>query len=65
MPWKSEAAHDKRRKCGCRISRIGKGGGSELTIFREQTRECLELLRALVGLLVNKPEREGPGDCSG
>jgi hypothetical protein len=33
---------------------------SELTIIREQTRECLELLRALVGLLVNKPEREGP-----
>lgn len=33
---------------------------SDLTIIREQTRECLELLRALVGLLVNKPEREGP-----
>jgi hypothetical protein len=32
----------------------------DLAIIREQTRECLELLRALVGLLVNKPEREGP-----
>ena len=36
------------------------GKESDLTIIREQTRECLELLRALVGLLVNKPEREGP-----
>jgi hypothetical protein len=36
------------------------GTQSDLTIIREQTRECLELLRALVGLLVNKPEREGP-----
>ena len=36
------------------------GKESELTIIREQTRECLELLRALVGLLINKPEREGP-----
>ena len=36
------------------------GHESDLTIIREQTRECLELLRALVGLLVNKPEREGP-----
>ena len=34
--------------------------GSDLAVIREQTRECLELLRALVGLLVNKPEREGP-----
>ena len=33
---------------------------SELAVIQEQTRECLELLRALVGLLVNKPEREGP-----
>jgi len=33
---------------------------SDLTIIREQARECLELLRALVSLLVNKPEREGP-----
>lgn len=32
----------------------------DLAVIREQTRECLELLRALVGLLVNKPEREGP-----
>ena len=32
----------------------------DLSVIREQTRECLELLRALVGLLVNKPEREGP-----
>ncbi|MBN9562190.1 MAG: hypothetical protein J0H14_15910 [Alphaproteobacteria bacterium] len=38
----------------------GDGGESDLTIIREQTRECLELLRALVSLLVNKPEREGP-----
>ena len=37
---------------------------SELTIIREQTRECLELLRALVGLLVNKPERKGKADAS-
>jgi len=36
------------------------GSQSDLTIIREQTRECLELLRALVDLLVNKPEREGP-----
>lgn len=36
------------------------GSQSDLTIIREQTRECLELLRALVALLVNKPEREGP-----
>ena len=36
------------------------GKESDLTIIREQTRECLELLRALVGFLVNKPEREGP-----
>jgi len=36
------------------------GTESDLAIIREQTRECLELLRALVGLLVNKPEREGP-----
>lgn len=36
------------------------GKESDLVIIREQTRECLELLRALVGLLVNKPEREGP-----
>ncbi len=34
--------------------------GSDLAVIREQTRESLELLRALVGLLVNKPEREGP-----
>jgi hypothetical protein len=33
--------------------------GSDLAVIREQTRESLELLRALVGLLVNKPEREG------
>nr|WP_294563092.1 hypothetical protein [uncultured Rhodopila sp.] len=38
----------------------GDGVESDLTIIREQTRECLELLRALVSLLVNKPEREGP-----
>lgn len=38
----------------------GDGSESDLTIIREQTRECLELVRALVGLLVNKPEREGP-----
>ncbi len=38
----------------------GDEGESDLTIIREQTRECLELLRALVSLLVNKPEREGP-----
>jgi hypothetical protein len=36
------------------------GSGPDLAVVREQTRECLELLRALVGLLVNKPEREGP-----
>jgi hypothetical protein len=36
------------------------GSQSDITIIREQTRECLEVLRALVGLLVNKPEREGP-----
>ncbi len=36
------------------------GRESDLATIREQTRECLELLRALVGLLVNKPEREGP-----
>ena len=33
---------------------------SDLATIREQTRECLELLRALVGLLVNEPERDGP-----
>ncbi len=36
------------------------GAQSDLAIIRAQTRECLELLRALVGLLVNKPERDGP-----
>ena len=36
------------------------GTEAVLAIIREQTRECLELLRALIGLLVNKPEREGP-----
>jgi hypothetical protein len=35
------------------------GSQSDIAIIREQTRECLELLRALVGLLANKPEREG------
>ena len=38
----------------------GVESGSNLVVIREQTRECLELLRALVGLLINKPEREGP-----
>ena len=38
----------------------GDESGSDLAVIREQTRECLELLRALVGLLINKPEREGP-----
>ena len=36
------------------------GAVSDLAVIREQSRECLELLRALVSLLVNKPEREGP-----
>ena len=36
------------------------GAESDLAIIREQTREGLELLRALVGLLMNKPERDGP-----
>ena len=36
------------------------GPKADIVVIREQTRECLELLRALVGLLVNKPEREGP-----
>jgi hypothetical protein len=39
---------------------IDDGTQSDLAIVRQQTRECLELLRALVGLLLNKPEREGP-----
>lgn len=32
----------------------------DLAVIREQTRESLELLRALVALLVNKPAHEGP-----
>jgi hypothetical protein len=36
------------------------GRESDLATIREQTRECLDLVRALVGLLINKPEREGP-----
>jgi hypothetical protein len=36
------------------------GTRSDLAIIREQTRECLGLLLALVALLVNKPERDGP-----
>ena len=50
------------RNAGADASSVASDEGreSDLTIIREQTRECLELLRALVGLLVNKPEREGP-----
>ncbi len=51
-----------RQSIGSTELAVAADGGkeSDLTIIREQTRECLELLRALVGLLVNKPEREGP-----
>jgi hypothetical protein len=45
---------------GAEIGEAQIGSGPDLAVVREQTRECLELLRALVGLLVNKPEREGP-----
>ena len=32
----------------------------DLAVIREQTRETLELLRALVAALLNKPEKTGP-----
>ncbi len=32
----------------------------DLAVIREQTRETLELLRALVTALLNKPEKSGP-----
>ena len=36
------------------------GPPEDLAVVREQTRETLELVRALVGLLLNKPEKTGP-----